>query len=40
MINRDRDLVLNRFKKMDEFIQNLEEIKQESKKEFLSNFLL
>jgi hypothetical protein len=39
-MNISRDLILNRFKKMDEYLQNLEEIKQKSKEEFLSNFLL
>lgn len=40
MMNIDRNLVLNRFKKMDDLLQNLEEIKKNSKKEFQSNFLL
>ena len=35
----DRDLILNRFKKMDNLVDNLEEIKKKSKQEFQSNFL-
>ncbi|MHA1292081.1 MAG: type VII toxin-antitoxin system HepT family RNase toxin, partial [Promethearchaeota archaeon] len=39
-MNIDRDIILSRFKKMDELIQNLREIKKKSKDEFLSNYLL
>ena len=39
-MNIDRNIILNRFKKMDELIQNLEEIKKKSKDEFTSNYLL
>ncbi len=39
-MNIDRNLILNRFKKIDKLLQNLEEIKKYSKKEFQSNFLL
>lgn len=39
-MNIDRNLIINRFKKMDELFQNLEEIKKYSKNEFQSNFLL
>jgi len=39
-MNIDRDIILIRFKKMDELIQNLEEIKDKTKEEFLSNYLL
>jgi len=40
MMNIERDIVLHRFKKMDELIQHLEEIKKKNKEEFLSNYLL
>ena len=40
MMKIDRDVILTRFKKMDNLIQNLEEIKKKPKDEFLSNFLL
>lgn len=36
----DRDVLLTRFKKMDNLIQNLKEIKKKPKDEFLSNYLL
>jgi len=39
-MNIDRNLIINRFKKMDELLKNLVEIKKYSKKEFQSNFLL
>lgn len=39
-MNIDRNLIINRFKKMDELLKNLEEIKKYSEKEFQSNFLL
>lgn len=39
-MNIERDIVLNRFKKMDELIQYLEEIKKKNKDEFLSNYLI
>jgi len=39
-VNIERDIVLNRFKKMDELIQYLEEIKKKNKDEFLSNYLI
>jgi len=40
MMKIDRDVLLTRFKKMDNLIQNLKEIKKKSKDEFLSNYLL
>ena len=36
----DRNIIITRFKKMDELIQNLEEIKKKSKEEFISNYLI
>ncbi len=36
----DRNIILNRFKQMEELIQNLNEIKKKSKEEFLSNYLV
>ena len=39
-MNIDRNLIINRFKKMDVLLQNLEEIKKYNKKEFQTNFLL
>lgn len=36
----DRNIILNRFKQMDELIQNLQEIKKKSKEEFISNYLV
>ena len=36
----DRNIILTRFKKMDELIQNLKELKKKSKEEFLSNYLV
>ncbi len=35
----DRDIILNRFKKMDILIQNLEELKKKTPEEFISNYL-
>jgi len=40
MMKIDRDVLLTRFKKMDNLIQNLKEIKKKPKDEFLSNYLL
>jgi len=40
MMKIDRDVLLTRFKKMDNLIKNLKEIKKKSKEEFLSNYLL
>lgn len=36
----DRNIILNRFKQMDELIQNLKDIKKKSKEEFISNYLV
>ena len=35
----DRNIILNRFNKMDELIEILEELKKKSKDDFLSNYL-
>lgn len=40
MMNIKRDLILNRFKKMDNLIRKLEEIKKYNRQEFHANFLL
>jgi len=40
MMKIDRDVLLTRFKKMDNLIINLKEIKKKPKEEFLSNYLL
>jgi hypothetical protein len=37
-MNIDRDLILNRFKKMDTLLQNLKEIKKKAKKNFYPIF--
>lgn len=35
----DRDIILNRFKKMDTLLQNLKELKKKSETEFISSYL-
>ncbi len=39
-MNVKRDLILNRFKKMDDLVKQLEEIKKYDRQEFQTNFLL
>ena len=36
----DRNIILNRFKKMDDLVKILEDLKKKPKDEFLSNYLL
>jgi uncharacterized protein YutE (UPF0331/DUF86 family) len=40
MMKVDRNIILNRFNKMDELIKNLEDIKKKNKDDFLSNYHL
>lgn len=40
MINLNKDLIISRFNKLDEYLNYLREIRANSKKEFMSNFNL